>query len=336
MVSPNLTSSVGGSTLLIAKSLILFGSDEGRLREAQLAVEEEYGTSPLLVYLYLREDKMLSHLERQQTHVVLIDALAENVDAMPELVLKVRMRSPRSLVLLQSKSPITETVARCMKAGAFDFFDHSMKRKDMARATRRALKFASIETDRNLLSEKWIFAAFERLENSYSSIGSDDLPNHAKGLLLEELSVALFSSVEGWSDIEQRSRPSESEEIDLVIFNDSPDPFWRNRGDVILVECKNVEKGADSGDFGKFYFKVANRGSNCRLGFLIARSIRGSYQEVMRKVRGSDSAVVPLDYAQSLQALVHAVDRGSVFKRFVKETTLGKATWKIRPKEPSS
>ena len=322
--------------MLITKTLVLFGSDESRLSEARLAIEEEYGKDPLLIHAYLRQNEMLAHIEQQMTYVVFIDALDKSAESMPEVILKIRLRSPNTLVLVQSEEPSVHEVASAMKAGAFDYLDREAPRKEMARAARRALKFSSFEVDRNQLSERWIFSTFERLENAYSDgFGSGDLSRGKKGKLLEELSLALFSSVEGWNYIEPNSRPSKAEEIDLVIFNESADPFWLRRGDIILVECKNIASGASAGDFAKFFFKIEKRRPNCRLGFLIARSIRGTYQELMKEIQGRESVVVPLDYAHALVPLVHAVDRSTALRRLVTLTTLGKPTWMNRAPKPS-
>lgn len=59
-----------------------------------------------------------------------------------------------------------------------------------------------------------------------------------KGTSLELLMEALFTQVPGFV-VYQRNVRTETEEIDLVLVNDSPDPIYSRDGSIILVECKN-------------------------------------------------------------------------------------------------
>ena len=76
-----------------------------------------------------------------------------------------------------------------------------------------------------------------------SAASADD-----KGRTLEELCSRLFASVPGFVVAGR-----ESEEIDISMVNDSPEPRLRREGAVILAECKNW-----TGKCGKNEFVVSN------------------------------------------------------------------------------
>ena len=111
----------------------------------------------------------------------------------------------------------------------------------------------------------------------------------AKGRSLEELSSRLFSSVDGFT-VTGRVR-TETEEIDITILNDSPDPRLRREGAVVLVECKNWSAKCGKNEFVLFKEKIENRSRRSTLGFLVSwngfshtitkEMLRGSREETL-------------------------------------------------------
>ncbi len=89
-----------------------------------------------------------------------------------------------------------------------------------------------------------------------------------KGRLLEELMLRLFQQVHGWGC--RSRRITATEEIDIVVMNESEDSLWEKEGLVILVECKNWSAKCGKDDFVVFERKMRNRFGRCRLGFFIS------------------------------------------------------------------
>ena len=317
------------------KSLLLFGRNQDWLRKTATAFEKFPSRHRVLTAEVSEKKEMMNLIQRQMTHVIFIDAPVRQPD-LPDLVLEIRSRSPRTIILLHSENPSTQLIVRSMQAGAFDFFDQEATMRDIIKALRRAVGLATFEVDRNQPADRRIYASLERYEKSLALTPSGEAGSSIeKGRSLEQLALALFGSVEGWDHTELNSRPDRSEEIDIVVFNGSVDPFWRRRGDIFLVECKNVGSAIGPPDFSNFFLKVDKRGPECRLGFLIARQIAGTVKQYMDSIRGRSSMVVALD-SSCLSELVSSVDRAATLRKFVTQTTLGKPTWNKAAAEPSN
>lgn len=90
----------------------------------------------------------------------------------------------------------------------------------------------------------------------------------AKGDALEGLMVSLFSSVPGFS-IVQNVR-TETEEIDLVIENNATEPPFCRESSLILVECKNWQSKAGKDEYVLLRQKAENRRGRCEVAFLVS------------------------------------------------------------------
>jgi len=110
-----------------------------------------------------------------------------------------------------------------------------------------------------------------------------------RGRSLEELVARLFESVPGFA-VTSRIRTA-TEEIDISVLNDNPDPRFRRESAILLAECKNWSGKCGKNEFVLFKQKIANRSGRCSLGFLISwngfRStvtkelLRGSREQVL-------------------------------------------------------
>lgn len=152
---------------------------------------------------------------------------------------------------------------------------------------------------------------------------ADDLPsliqatneaasNQDKGKSLEELMVALFSSIDGFS-VESNIK-TKTEEIDLWIENES-DSF-RSEGEIILVECKNWSGRCGKNEFVLLKEKAINRGGRCSIAFLV--SWNGFADTITQEMlRGSREGllIVPLEG----QAISDAVEEGMTFLSLLKK-----------------
>lgn len=92
-----------------------------------------------------------------------------------------------------------------------------------------------------------------------------------KGKALEILMVELFEQVPGFS-LHKSNVRTETEEIDLVVLNGSPDPVFCKDGPLVLVECKNWSKKPGRPEFSVLEGKIRNRHDRCTVAFLISWS----------------------------------------------------------------
>jgi restriction endonuclease len=114
-----------------------------------------------------------------------------------------------------------------------------------------------------------------------------------KGLRLEELASRLFASVPGFEV--QSHVWTQTEEIDLRIYNGSDDPLWRNEKAWILVECKNWSGQCGKDELVLFRSKLQNRSGRVSCGFLVSWNgfTNTVSKELLRATQG-DLVVVPI------------------------------------------
>ena len=79
----------------------------------------------------------------------------------------------------------------------------------------------------------------------------------------------IVKSIPGFERVSTKLR-TESEEIDIVIPNESSEPLWQRQGDYILGECKHWSKKVDPKEFSHFFVKLKRRNGRSKLGFFIS------------------------------------------------------------------
>jgi hypothetical protein len=92
-----------------------------------------------------------------------------------------------------------------------------------------------------------------------------------KGASLELLMESLFAQVPGFV-VYERDRHTATEELDLVVINDSKDPAYSKDGPVILVECKNWTNKSGRPEYSQLETKMRNRHNRCTIAFFISWS----------------------------------------------------------------
>lgn len=125
-----------------------------------------------------------------------------------------------------------------------------------------------------------------------------------KGRTLEELTSRLFEQIPGFA-VTGRIRTA-TEEIDISVINDSPEPRLRRESALILAECKNWTSKCGKNEFVIFREKIENRNRRCTVGFLI--SWNGFATTVTKEMlRGSreETLIVPVT-GQDIRAAVHS------------------------------
>jgi Holliday junction resolvase-like predicted endonuclease len=107
---------------------------------------------------------------------------------------------------------------------------------------------------------------FDRLTKHWDGI-KKARTNKEKKETLENLAVFLFGSIDRIRVIDKNVRTS-AEEIDLILKNESTNPFWHQLGDPLLVECKNWNKKIGTSEVIVFKDKLETQG--LKVGILVA------------------------------------------------------------------
>lgn len=143
-----------------------------------------------------------------------------------------------------------------------------------------------------------------------------------KGAALESLMAALFEQVPGFV-VYGRDVRTKTEEIDLILLNDSRDPVYSKDGPLVLVECKNWTTKLGRPDFSLLEAKIRNRHNRCTVAFFVSWSgfAETTWRETIRVSRenyvivclaGSDvrRAALRGNFSEFLrQATLHALNR---------------------------
>lgn len=158
--------------------------------------------------------------------------------------------------------------------------------------------------------------AVQILENLYANAKNEkDLSK--KGRLFEEFVVGLFRQM-GFVHIENRVRDKAGNEIDLIVRNDLPDPFFSKFGRYIFVECKNKpDVGFSKNDFIVFNKKVSlsNGDSNLGVVFTSGHIKRTVYLEALRE---SEKGIKILYLASGeIAKLIHTPNMLDEFKEII-------------------
>lgn len=119
--------------------------------------------------------------------------------------------------------------------------------------------------------------------------------SNEKGLALEELMVRLFNEITDFKVNDIRVR-TETEEIDIVLLNNSDDPRYKRESALLLAECKNWSSKIGKNEFVIFKEKIENRKSRCTLGFLISwNGFTDTFTKEMLRGSREQVLVIPID-----------------------------------------
>jgi len=152
-----------------------------------------------------------------------------------------------------------------------------------------------------------------KISDEYSTYKLVDIPDlikrvttaksaNEKGRVLEELISRVFTKISGFRVIERLL--TETEEIDLVIFNESSSTFWQKESPLILVECKNWSSTCGKNELVVFKEKLLNRRGRAKIGFFVSWNGFASTfaKEDLRSSQG-DILLIPVSGGDVLDAL---------------------------------
>lgn len=212
--------------------------------------------------------------------------------------------------------PGSEMIERAFREGAYDYLEKNPRLPALLRVKMRH----AIEVVRERRINNRDQAEREQaLRELWKEVRTTSDANR-KGALLEELLLQLFKSIPGFGMAETRRR-NKDEEIDLIIPNESKDPFWTHEhSQYFLGECKNWSKPVGPDEFDRFVGKISRRHGRCRLGFFVAvGGFTPGFASHLLTLRKDDVLVLPLG-PDDIARLVEAPDRNALLKELHKRS----------------
>src|SRR5437870_5007521 len=234
-----------------------------------LIVDDDEAWRDTLDWLFrAREDILMTTansgadaVEKIKAHdydLVLLDMRMPSGTEGLDVLLEIKQLKSRTTVIMMSAYGDAPKIVDAMRRGALDFVAKEADFRDVITfKVNEFIRTFHLIADRELL----IRAKYDE------SLKSQD--SHEKGKALEDLLAALLASIEGFIVIGRDSNTA-TEEIDIVIRNQSREGAWQKESPIILVECKNWHaKRVGKNEFVLFKEKMENRVGRCELGFLI-------------------------------------------------------------------
>jgi hypothetical protein len=140
--------------------------------------------------------------------------------------------------------------------------------------------------------------------------------NDEKKRSMEDLGFYILNNLDGVS-VEKRDLRSSAEECDLLISNESKDPFFGKLGSPIVVECRNRETSFSAKDLRDFKGKIESLGLNC--GLIISKrgltgTIDGDAKFLIRESRTKGITIIPLELSD-IEFVAEGADLVRIMKK---------------------
>jgi DNA-binding NarL/FixJ family response regulator len=244
--------------------------------------------------------------------VVLLDRKmqgAHGPDTGLDLLQEIKAVSPATRTIVVTGFADKDTVVRAFADGAYDYLEKretletllKVKVRNAIEAIRERRIAAMLNGKRDAnIRELWDATKREKDKNR-------------KGALLEDLLAFIFKSIRGFEQT-TTNRKSADEEIDLVVRNESADPFWTKQGGYLLGECKNWSSTVDRSEFDAFRAKIQRRRGQSHLGFFISiNGFTSGFRSANDAARESGTLIIAID-GGALAELVETSDRNAKLK----------------------
>lgn len=250
--------------------------------------------------------------------LVLLDRKFKTLDSGLDAIRQVRRRAPAAKIIMMTAYADETSVSRAFEEGVDDYLEKTLyfetillvKVRHALEAVRER-RFAALTNGDREREIKALWQATLAEKNP-----------HKKGRLLEDLLLLMFKSVRGFELAETDVR-GQDEEFDLLVPNESPDPFWQLESQYFIVECKHWSHPVDPTEIDRLHEKMARRRGRCRLGFFVAlKGFTRGVDSTLAASRKEPSVIVLLE-APEVQLLVDAGDRrGQVLKDLHKKSVI--------------
>ncbi|NMO14964.1 response regulator [Pyxidicoccus fallax] len=227
-----------------------------------------------------------------------------------DLMRDIQTRAPGAKIILVTGVADAESVERAFTSGAYDYLEKNAYLEAILKIkVRNALEAARERRMAALANGK----REEAIRELWNGVKTERDP-HKKGQQLEDLVALLFKSIHGFERT-QTNRKSLDEQIDILIPNESTDPFWQQaQSQYFLGECKNWSKPVGPTELDSFRLDIKRRFGRCRLGFFIGiAGFTQGFQTRLTTAREDDALIVTLD-ANQLGELVDSRDRNAKLK----------------------
>ena len=276
--------------------------------------EDRLGEEGYLVDAARDRAAALQKLEAGAWDVVLLDQKLEGpggLDSGFDLIAEITRRAPGAKTILVTAHATTTAIHRAFREGVYDY----LQKDNLFTALLVAKLRNAMELQRaRRLGELTNAETEAAIQDTWGAVRVEVDPNR-KGKLLEDLMALVLKTVPGFHQVSTQ-RKNETEEIDVVVRNESTDPLWVNeRTSYILVECKNWSKPVGVAELRSFLHKVQRKFDRCRLGLFVAP---GGFTESLRaELRGErkDDKLVMLLGPQDLADLIASGDRNETLKK---------------------
>lgn len=130
----------------------------------------------------------------------------------------------------------------------------------------------------------------------------------ARGDVLERLVESLLMTEAPHLTITEKNFSTREEEIDLVLRNNLPDPFWVSQhSPYMFVECKNWGSPVGVAELRAFESKIDDRKSVVKIGIFV--SSVGFYKTFVERLKAIQTKGIGLVYAVTLDDIRGLIDR---------------------------
>lgn len=298
---------------------ILIVDDDKDFREEYVHALRGLGYDPVEAASRLEAQQRLA--EASPWDVVLIDEHLKGPGgpaSAVEILADVRRLAPEARSLVITAYRDRRKMEEAFDAGAWDYLD-----KDELLVVRLKAKVRqAVDAGRDLRLRGLSPAAEGVAIRETWAAAMDPATDRAhKGRFLEDALELLFRGMPGFAAV-SRNRRNPVEEIDLVVRNESTDPYWMKEGPYILVECKNWSSTVGSAEVTRFRTKLQDRFDRARLGILVAPGgLARDVETTLARASNAPHLVVPLDRSD-MEGWLAAPDRVAWLKDRIERAVL--------------
>ncbi len=227
-----------------------------------------------------------------------------------ELLAEVGIRAPDAKTILATAYASPSAVERAFKDGAYDYLEKT--------STFPALLRVKVRNAMEVVRERWLgsldpSATEKAIRSTWEAVRTEK-DRQRKGVLLERLIELLLKTIGGFNRLGTRMK-NEVEELDILVQNNSTDPFWQKESPYVLVECKNwSSQHVGTKEIRDLLGKLEGRYGRCRLALFVAV---GGFADTVRPYLQSharENRLVLLIGPGDLDSLAKSSDRNATLK----------------------
>ena len=153
----------------------------------------------------------------------------------------------------------------------------------------------------------------------WRALVASDAEGYERGLELERFMADFFGR---FFEVVEHDYRTDTGQIDLLLSNTRPDPFWLNHIADMYVECKNTSRKTERKQINDFAGKLAP--GRTTLAFFVSQS--GFTPPAWDRIRAAaldrgGTLIVPISGTQIDQTLADGEDPEHFFKRLVRDTS---------------